>query len=113
MLKPSRVIAVATLILSAGSLVACSTSRTLNTDDVQNAISKGLTDQVGGTYEVKCPDTINAEKGGTFTCDVKDPASGQTAVVTVTQTDDQGKFDWKITSASSVAPSAAPASSGS
>lgn len=111
MLKSTRMKSAAVVIMCAGALVSCSTVKTLNTDDVQSAISKGLTDQVGGTFDVTCPSDITAEKGGTFTCQVKDSSDGTSATVTVTQEDDQGKFNWKVTAASSGSP--APAASAS
>lgn len=119
MLKSARAIGVAAVIMSVGTLAACSTTRTLNTEDVQTAIAKGLTDQVGGTFEVTCPSDITAKKDATFTCSVKDPSDGSSATVTVTQEDDQGKFNWKVTSAASGSPvpvassNAAPAASAS
>lgn len=51
------------------------------------------------------------KNGATFTCDIADTATGETAAVTVTQTDDQGIFNWEITSAGSASPTASPAAS--
>jgi hypothetical protein len=110
-LKSSRALAVAAFMMSVGALAACSTTRTLNTEDVQSAIAKGLTDQVGGTFDVSCPSDITAQKGATFTCEVKDSSDGSSATVTVTQEDDQGKFNWEVTAAASGSP--APAASAS
>jgi hypothetical protein len=111
-LKSTRTIAIATVCMSAVLLTGCSTTKTLNGTDVQNAISKGLVDQVGGgPYTVVCPTEPTAQKGATFTCDVTDPSDGTKAVVTVTQTDDNGTFDWKVTSASSGSPAPAPSAS--
>lgn len=112
MLKSHRALVVATLCMSAVLLTACSTTKTLNGTEVQDAISKGLTEQVGGgPYTVSCPAEPTAQKGGTFTCDVTDPSDGTSATVTVTQTDDNGTFDWKVTSASSASPAPAPSAS--
>jgi hypothetical protein len=111
-LKSRRLVSLAAVGLSLAALAACSTTRMLNTDDVQSAISTGLTEQLGGTYTVACPSDIEAKTGGTFTCTVTDPESGQTAEITGTQTDDQGKFSWEITSTSD-AGSASPAPSAS
>jgi hypothetical protein len=66
---------------------------------------------VGGSFTVTCPTNITAEKGGTFTCTVSDASDGSTATVTVTQQDDQGQFDWKVTAASSGSPAASAAAS--
>ncbi|MDD2858528.1 MAG: DUF4333 domain-containing protein [Candidatus Nanopelagicales bacterium] len=90
--------------MSAAMLAACSSVTTLNTEEAQAAISKGLTDQLGGTYTVTCPESIEAKANATFTCDVTDTASGATAVVTATQTNDQGNIDWEITESSSATP---------
>lgn len=113
MLKSTRSLALAAVIVSVGTLAACSTTKTLNTEDVQTAIAKGLTDQVGGTFDVTCPPEITAEKGATFTCQVKDPTDGTSATVTVTQEDADGKFNWKVTAAqsASAAPVASPSAS--
>ena len=113
MLKNSRAVAWGAAILSVAALAACSTSKTLNTDDVQNAIQKGLSEQVGGTFTVTCPSDITAEKGGTFTCSVADPSDGSTATVTVTQEDADGQFNWEVTAASSGSPAPAASPSGS
>ena len=105
MLKSHRALVVATFCMSAVLLTGCSTTKTLNGTDVQDAISKGLTEQVGGgPYTVACPAEPAAQKGGTFTCEVTDPSDGSSATVTVTQTDDNGTFDWKVTAASSASP---------
>ena len=113
MLRSTRALALAAAILSVTALAGCSTTKTLSTDDVQNAIQKGLSDQVGGTFTVTCPSDITAEKGGTFTCSVANASDGSTATVTVTQEDAEGQFNWKVTAASSgsPAPAATPAAS--
>jgi hypothetical protein len=112
-LKSSRARAVATVFLGVALLSACSTTRSLNTTDVQNAISLGLTEQIGGKYTVSCPSDIEAKTGGTFVCDVTDDTTGQKAKVTGTQDDDQGHFTWSVDGGSSAspAPSAAPSAS--
>ena len=106
-LTSRRALALATASLSALLLSACSVSTTLNSDDIQNAISKGLTDQLGGTYTVTCPSTIEEKAGATFDCDIV-TGTGATGVVTATQTDDQGNITWEITKSSD---SATPAPS--
>ena len=113
MLKSRRLVSIAALGLSLTALAACSTKNVLNTDDVQKAISDGLTQQLGGTYTVSCPSEIEAKTGATFTCDVTDPSTGETATITGTQTDDQGHFDWKVNASggASAAPSPAPSAS--
>lgn len=104
MFTTRRVLAVATACMSAALLAACSTTTTLSTEEIQTAIAKGLTDQLGGTYTVTCPTTIEAKSGAKFDCDVTDTNSGATGVVTATQTDDQGHIDWEVTKSSSATP---------
>jgi hypothetical protein len=112
-LKSTRARVAASVLLGVALLSACSSTRMLNTDDAQSAISKGLTEQIGsGTYTVVCPTDIEAKQGATFTCDVT-ADTGETAQVTATQDDDQGHFTWKVSSVASGAPSpaASPAAS--
>lgn len=112
MLTSRRLVSLAAVGLSLTALAACSTKNVLNQADVESAISSGLTQQLGGTFTVSCPSDVEAKTGGTFTCNVTDPATGQKATITATQTDDQGKFNWEITSTSD-AGSASPAPSAS
>ena len=98
-----RVLAVATACLSTALLAACSSANTLSSVDIQNAISQGLTDQLGGTYTVTCPSTIQEQAGATFDCDIV-TGTGATGVVTATQTDDQGHITWEITKSDSPTP---------
>lgn len=111
MLKSRRAVVIATIALSATMLAGCSSVRTLDSNEVEQLISAGLTEQINGSYAVTCPDSIEAKTGATFTCDVKDNTTGDTAVVTGTQTDDQGKFDWKVTSANGQSAAPSPAAS--
>ena len=102
-LTTRRALALATTCLSAALLAACSITSTLSTDDIQSAISKGLTEQLGGTYTVTCPSSIEAKAGATFDCEIV-TATGATGVVTATQTDDKGNITWEITKSDSPAP---------
>ncbi len=111
MLKPTRPIAFIVIAAACVALSSCSTTKTLNTDDVQTEIGKGLTEQVGGTFTVTCPQDPPAQKGYSFTCDVSDPSDGSSAVVTVTEDDDQGTFTWKVTSAGGASPAPSPSGS--
>lgn len=111
MLKSRRAVVIVTIALSATVLAGCSSVNVLNTDDVETAISGGLTEQVGGSYAVTCPDSIEAKSGATFTCEVRDNATGDTAVVTATQTDGEGKFTWKVTSANGQTAAPSPVAS--
>jgi hypothetical protein len=98
-----RALALATVSISAVLLTACSSVSTLNTEEIQTGISQGLTEQLGGTYTVTCPSSIEAKSGATFDCDIV-TATGATGVVTATQTDDKGNITWEITKSDSPEP---------
>ena len=97
----------AATLLSALSLAACSSSASLQPADVEEQITRGLTEQVGGEFEVTCPSPLPAEAGYTFTCDVTDRTGSRTVAVTVVEDDDVGTFRWRVTEP---APSASAAS---
>lgn len=88
-------------LIGLGSLSRSGTTPTLNTADVQNAISRGLADKLGsGPFTVTCPQNLHAHQGGVFDCRVTDSSDGSSATVSVTQTNDNGKFDWEVTATS-------------
>ncbi len=68
--------------------------------DVEEQISTGLAEEVGGAFEASCPEEIPAEAGYTFTCTVTDPADGTIITVTVTEDDADGAFSWRVASVS-------------
>ena len=96
----------AATLLSALSLAACSSSASLQPADVEEQITRGLTEQVGGEFEVTCPSPLPAEAGYTFTCDVSDRTGGSTVTVTVVEDDDAGSFRWRVTMPGSPSPAA-------
>jgi hypothetical protein len=69
----------------------------LDTGDVQDSVSAGLTEQAGGSFTVTCPAEAPAQAGYTFTCSVADATDGSTRTVTVVEVDDAGAFTWKVT----------------
>jgi uncharacterized protein DUF4333 len=74
---------------------ACGQSN-LDTSGLEDQIDKTLSDRTGFTIKsVRCPDDVEAKKGGTFRCTVT-TARGERAVVDVTQTDDKGGVTWKL-----------------
>lgn len=77
------------------SLAACSTSNTLEAEDLNEQIAAGLQDMFEIEATVECPDDIEAEEGGTFECTAEDSA-GTSLPVQVTQTDDDGNVDWTM-----------------
>lgn len=63
----------------------------------QTEIAKGIEEQTGATgVAVTCPESVPIEQGSTFNCTAT-TGDGQSATVTVTQTDDQGNINWEIT----------------
>jgi len=78
------------------ALTGCGTK--LDMSAISKSISDGLTTQMGLTNPaVTCPTESRAAKtGDTFDCDVK-PSEGGHIVVTVTQKDDKGGIEWKMT----------------
>ena len=84
----------AALIGTPGPLAA----GTLDMSVIRKAIRDGLASQIHiENVAVSCPQETRALKqGDTFDCDANPPEGGH-LVVTVTQTDDQGNIDWKLT----------------
>jgi hypothetical protein len=81
--------------LVAVALAAC--TRTVNTDALEQQIAAELQAQAGVTpSSVDCPDDVEAEAGGTFTCTATTD-DGSTATITVTQQDDEGNLRWEVT----------------
>ena len=89
---------VGALAMTVGLLAACSNS--LSQSDVQDKLTQGMSDQLGGEYTVSCPSDIPVAAGATFTCEATG-ADGSSGVITVTQDDDQGNLSWEYTAAAS------------
>ena len=94
-------------LASVTGVTACSAPPTLRSGDVQDPIASALADQVGGGFRVTCPTGIPAQAGTSFTCSVIDESDGRTVTVTVTESDDAGRFAWRVVTPS---PSASPSS---
>jgi Domain of unknown function (DUF4333) len=60
---------------------------------VESSVAADLAAQVGGEWTVQCPDDIPLEKGLTANCSATS-ADGQSTMIDVTQTDDQGNVTW-------------------
>jgi len=87
----------AAAVLALGTLGGCSVSvggDDLDTGELEESIADGLMDE-GVDAEVSCPDDIEAEEGGEFTCTATAP-DGTTATVAVTQTNDDGDVRWRV-----------------
>lgn len=87
---------VALSLASSTMLSGCASPPTLVSGDVEDQISEGLGEQVGGEFTVVCPSGMPAEAGTTFTCTVTDASDGSTVSVIVTESDDAGGFDWRV-----------------
>lgn len=82
--------------LAAVVLTGCSAAAAIRPADVERQITDGLSEQVGGEFEVTCPSALPAEAGYTFTCAVADRTGGGTLTVTVVEDDDTGTFTWRV-----------------
>jgi len=111
--------ALSAMVIAIASLAGCSSTDTpepeagtLKADEVEAAITDGLQAQFPKKdFAVTCPAGVVAETGGVFTCDVTVGSEGSIAVVTVTQSDDQGSITWAVTEVVEVGASAEPAAS--
>src|SRR5688500_5401187 len=74
---------------------SCSTSKTLEAEDLNEQIAAELQDtfEIEATFD--CPEDIEAEEGATFECTAEDTA-GTSLPVRVTQTDGDGNVDWTM-----------------
>lgn len=82
----------------ATALSACSVTiggSTVDTQKAEEEIAKGIQEQTGISVTVVCPEDVEAEAGGTFTCTATD-AEGNDAAVNVTQEDDEGNIQWEL-----------------
>jgi hypothetical protein len=72
--------------------------RQLDTTRVEKGIAEGIERDRPGTkvVSVTCPENVELRKGGTFTCRVKGSKTGEDAVATVTQTDDEGRVRYRV-----------------
>lgn len=58
------------------------------------SIAAEISAQAGGEWTVTCPDDVPIEKGLTANCEATS-ADGQSVMVNITQTDDQGNVTWE------------------
>lgn len=87
-----------TLLLVAGPFIAgCSIdfSKSLNVGDVERQVESDLAERRDVEVEVSCPEEVEAESGGEFTCTATDP-EGNELDVDVVQEDDDGNVDWDV-----------------
>ena len=84
------------ILLLAVAVLTVGLGRTrLETKGIEEQIAGQIANQLGTATTVTCPDLVDAGKGLSFTCDVK-LDNGDTAVVKVTQKDDQGTVTWDV-----------------
>ena len=92
-------VAIPAALAAAVGLAACGKT-TIDTGSAEDSISDNIQKQLGQKPKsVDCPDDIEAKKGGTFQCKVT-ASNGSTATIKAVQTDDNGHFNFSITSAS-------------
>ena len=85
----------ACLVVACAGLAACGEAK-LDTDRAEAAIRAGITRQTGVKIDsVRCPDDVEAHKGGTFRCLAR-ASNGQRARVEVRQRDDEGAISWRL-----------------
>ena len=102
-----RIVRVAAL--GAVALFAVGCTKTLDTSNLETTLASQMQDELNLTsVEVSCPDSLKVQAGTSFTCTATAPDS--TFEVTVTQIDDKGNVQWKVSGASpsSSTPSASP-----
>lgn len=90
-----RRIALAAAAALAGGLTSGCGTETLDSSQVEREIKEGIEKQSGpGTIQVECPDDIEKEAGGRFTCTARTP--GAEAPVEVVQRNDEGNIRWEV-----------------
>ncbi|TCK22832.1 DUF4333 domain-containing protein [Pseudonocardia endophytica] len=83
-----------TLIVAGIVAIALLATPTLNTDQIETRIASTTQTETGtATSAVTCPDSVDVQVGGTFTCTAV--VEGQNLPFTVTQKDDQGNVDFQ------------------
>ena len=89
-----RITLAAAAALAGGLTGGCGTE-TLDSSQVERVIKEGNEKQSGpGTIQVECPDDIEKEAGGRFTCTARTP--GAEAPVEVVQRNGEGNVRWEI-----------------
>jgi uncharacterized protein DUF4333 len=78
------------------ALVACEQVDKVDTEKAEQEIKRGLSAETGAKLEsVRCPDDVEAQKGGVFRCTVT-ASDGSKVRVKVTQVDDHGGVRWEL-----------------
>lgn len=84
-------------LLLAALAVAC--GPTLDAAGLEEQLSAELHDRFpDSTWQVSCPDDVQPEAGGTFTCTATDDGGGSVDLE-ITQDDGEGRVTWRIVGA--------------
>ena len=89
-IRPAASLGFAALLLG-----ACTTSVSLNSDNLQNEIAAWLQTNYQVTADVSCPDDRPIKQGDVFTC-MASTDDGQGFTLQVTQNDDAGNVSWVV-----------------
>lgn len=77
------------------TVLATGCSQTIDGSDIEREVAAGVDDLQGVEVEVSCPDDIETEDGGTFTCTATD-SEGTEEDVNVVQQDADGNVKWNM-----------------
>jgi hypothetical protein len=89
-----RLVAVAFLAIAAA---AC--TKTLDTDGLETELQSQIEAETQSSItSVDCPEDVEVETGGSFTC-TAEQEGGATLTIRITQQDDQGNVQWIIVDA--------------
>ncbi len=77
------------------SVSADDTDSTFDAEQLGGEIAGDLSAQLGGGFEVECPEDQPMEPGSTFECEAVDEA-GQVGVIGVTPVDEDGNVEWEL-----------------
>jgi invasion protein IalB len=83
------------LTLAAAALLATACSSSIDVDSLEQQVQSGLAEQLGGTWTVQCPDSMEVQAGLTANC-MATNEDGQSLNVDITQEDDQGTVSWQV-----------------
>ena len=95
MTTPTKRLGALTALVAGALLTACSMTLSLNGDQLEQAITTGISEQMGVTVTVVCPDDRPMQQGDVFTCTAT-TAEGESRTVEVTQTDSAGNVNWRL-----------------
>lgn len=84
-------------IAAAGALLLSGCSSSIDVSTLEESVQTGLAEQLGGSWTVECPDSMEVQAGLTTNC-MATSDTGETVNVNVTQTDDQGNVTWEVPS---------------